>query len=491
MSNRIRFILHAKAVSAVPLIASLLVLTVVKAFDCEYISREEIIGLTTILSILVYPVLLFAVFCRSNKIDFVLLFVLLSWPFYFGQQFLATIQVESNRSMINIGQLSDSTIFNAGLITLISLNVLCLAYVLYPADTRRRQIAVQPTGKESLKKACVAVGVIALIPTLLTLYRNYALSVSAGYGARISESSLQLSGINNLAGIAAQFMPYALIGLFLSRKEGEKWQAIALFAYIALYMMTGSRTQGFILFIAVAVVWFSVFSKKSSMQQMTTILIASIAIAILFSVISLARSSTSAADFSHAVSSMMSQNNLVIDAVQEVGQTFVVLGAVYSHTPYPVPFGEGITYLSGISYIMPNVITGDFYGSVDSVDQLFAPFLTNYGGVGSSFISEAYYNFGHASFIVMAVFGLTLGKIQQEYEKGLTSRNYFIIFICVSCFMIFSFYIRSDVRTFFRNFVWNVMPILALQWVIWHQSRRKTRCRPADKPAGMIRGIRA
>lgn len=490
MDAKFRFALHAKAICVVPLVASLFVLAIINGFGCSNMSHDEIILVTTALSSIVYATLLYTVYRRSNKIDFVFLFVLISWPFYFGQQFLAAIGAETSVRMIDINQLTDAAIFHAGIITLMCLNVFCLAYVLYPTNPRQYHTPLQSTGRESLRKACTAVAVIVLIPTLVTFYRNYSLSISAGYGARISEASLQLSGINNLAGIAAQLMPYALIGLFLCRNKGEKWQILALFAYIALYMMSGSRTQGFILLIAIAVIWTAVFSEKKPVQQIAVILVAGIAVAILFSAISLARSLVASSDLTSAISSMMTQNNPIIDAIQEAGQTFVVLGAVYSNTPNPVPFGDGLTYLSGITYILPNVVTGNFYASVNSVDQLFAPFLTSYGGVGSSFIAEAYYNFGYASFLVMAVFGLLLGKIQKEFEIGLAKENYFILFACVGCFMICSFYIRSDVRTFLRNFTWNVAPILALQWVLWYRSKIRSGNRAADKSTGIIRKVK-
>lgn len=490
MNAKFQFALHAKAICVVPLVASLFVLSAVNGFGCSSMSHDEIILLTTALSIIVYAVLLYTVYRRSGKIDFVFLFVLISWPFYFGQQFLAAIGAETSRRMIDINQLTDTAIFHAGIITLICLNMFCLVYVLYPASPRQYHIPLQSTGRESLRKACLAVAVIVLIPTLITLYRNYSLSISAGYGARISEASLQLSGINNLAGIAAQFMPYALMGLFLCRNKGDKWQVTALFAYIALYMMSGSRTQGFILLIAVAVVWIAMFSEKKPVQQISVILIAGVAVAVLFSAVSLARSLATSSDLSSAISSMFSQNNPIIDAVQEAGQTFVVLGAVYSNAPNPVPFGNGMTYLSGIAYILPDAVTGDYYASVDSVDQLFAPFLTSYGGVGSSFIAEAYYNFGHASFLVVAVFGLLIGKIQKEFEIGLAKGNYFILFACIGSFMICSFYIRSDARTFLRNFTWNVAPILVLQWVLWYRSKVRLGNRTADKSTGKIREVK-
>lgn len=464
-----RFALQAKAVCVVPLTMSLVFLIAINGSGCSGMSRDEIVASTTILSILVYVLILTALFLRSGKIDFVFLFVLVSWPFYFGQQLLSVIGAESSRTMINIGQLTDDAIFHAGVITLICVNALCLAYNLYPANYRQRPVQMHSAERETLKKACLAVAIIVLIPTLLTLYRNYSLSASVGYGTRISDESLQLSGIDNIAGIAAQFMPYALLGLFLSRKKGDKWQAVALLTYIALYIATGSRTQGFILLIAVAVVWTSVFSKKTPLQQLAAILVVGLAVAFLFSAVSLARS---VADTGNAViSDMLFQNNPIVDAIQEAGQTFVVLGTVYTNTPQPIPFGEGATYLSGIVYVLPNGLTGNYYDSVDSVDQLFASFLTNYGGVGSSFVAEAYYNFGQASILIMVVFGLLLGKLQKEYENSLSKGNYFATFACACCFMICSFYIRSDVRTFIRNFVWSVGPILLLGWAIRNRSK--------------------
>ena len=61
--------------------------------------------------------------------------------------------------------------------------------------------------------------------------------------------------------------------------------------------------------------------------------------------------------------------------------------------PEKIKTAGGETYLAGLLYIFPNGLTGNAYLQSKSVDEVFSPYLTSYGGVGSSFIAEAYYNF--------------------------------------------------------------------------------------------------
>ncbi|MEG2570639.1 MAG: O-antigen polysaccharide polymerase Wzy, partial [Clostridia bacterium] len=121
---------------------------------------------------------------------------------------------------------------------------------------------------------------------------------------------------------------------------------------------------------------------------------------------------------------------------------------------------------AGLLYVLPNGITGNYYAESESVDEVFAPYLTSYGGVGSSFIAEGYFNFGAASLLLFFIYGIILAVLQNAAEKSYRTGAYASFFACCSSFMLISFYIRSDVRTFARYFIWNVAPVILLQQVL-------------------------
>lgn len=430
------------------------------------IAGQELCWLIVIVSILAYGLCLSSLFVRSKKLEFLFLFVLISWPFYYGQQLLEAIGYVPVRRMINIGQLTPDGLFNASMFTLLAINILCFAYILFPGKGRRpiSRILSPERSRESLRKASFVIFAISVIPTAITLLRNFQLTQLYGYGSRIGDSSLHLHGIENIFGIAAEFMPYSLLGLLIARRKGERWPVIFLVIYLACYIASGSRTQGFILLVSIAVVWATLFSKSSPMRQIVTIGVGVVTVAALFSFVSLARAYVSSDIV--ALSNAMQEANPLFDAVQEAGQTIVVLGTVMENTPKAVPYADGSTYLAGLAYVLPNAVTGNYYASVPSVDEVFQGFLTSYGGVGSSFIAEAYYNFGYGALLTMAVYGWLLRRLQNEFLFSIADGRYYSAFACVSCFAICSFYVRSDARTFLRNFIWRPLPLLAVEWLL-------------------------
>lgn len=189
---------------------------------------------------------------------------------------------------------------------------------------------------------------------------------------------------------------------------------------------------------------------------------------LMFSIVSLIRGLSSSTISSNLIVAL-TENNALVSIFQEAGQTFVVTAAAIAYIPDMIDFSFGYTYLSGIVYVLPNQLTGGFYASVDSVDELLSPFLTSYGGVGSSFIAEGYLNFGYFSIIIFALYGLIIGKLTNFAERQLAKGKKVGLFIACACFLLMAIFIRSDTRTFLRNFVWAVLPVLILQQLL--QSR--------------------
>ena len=86
--------------------------------------------------------------------------------------------------------------------------------------------------------------------------------------------------------------------------------------------------------------------------------------------------------------------------------------------------------------------------------------------LGSSFIAEAYFNFGPYSVVLFFLYGVCIAMLQNAVERSYEKGSYGTLFACCASFMLMSFYIRSDVRTFPRYFIWNALPIIIVQQVI-------------------------
>ena len=142
--------------------------------------------------------------------------------------------------------------------------------------------------------------------------------------------------------------------------------------------------------------------------------------------------------------------------------------------PERIKTANGETYLAGLLYVLPNGLTGNAYLQSRSVDEVFSSYLTYYGGVGSSFIAEAYFNFGAWSVVLFFLFGIFIAILQNAVERSCEKGSYVTLFACCASFMLISFYIRSDVRTFPRYFIWNALPIIIVQQVILPRIRPRT-----------------
>lgn len=460
-------VLNASACSIgtlLALIGTFLVMLLMGAPTDDYRVCNQIVILFAICS---YAAMLYHAFRLTGSISFYLLVLLVSFPFYFGKQFLVAFGLKPVRIYISSAALTVSSTWESSFFILLSLSILQLGYCLF---AKRRSPDLRAQAEQArcsksyyaLRKASVFLIVVLAIPTLLYLFQNIQLTNSVGYGARFSDAAFRRSGIDNAFGILAAIMPYALLAAFLTREKGEKWQILATCLYSGLYMMQGSRTDVFVLALAFAYVWFLCYSNKSAAASFLQMGAALLLLAALFSFGSFAR-----AGFSDiGTVSDVDDSNIIVEALGEASCTYSVTAKVIEMVPEKIKTAGGETYLAGLLYIFPNGLTGNAYLQSKSVDEVFSPYLTSYGGVGSSFIAEAYYNFGIYSFILFFTYGVFIAMLQNAVERSYEKGSYGTLFACCSAFMLMSFYIRSDVRTFPRYFIWNALPVIVVQQLI-------------------------
>lgn len=422
-----------------------------------------------ILSIIILCITIIMVFSVKKKLDCFSIFFVLAFFFMFSQHCLVILNCYPSDIMILSHRVSQSALYDTGFLVLESLILLNIGYLLV-SKSQKNQLEISERSIDISRKSIYYAGLylffISLIPTIMILSRNIYLTFTVGYGERMLNESYRVSGINNTLGILASFMVPALLALFISRNKEQKWIVYIMAIYMLLYTLSGSRINTMILLVGVFYIQNTFFSKINTRK----IIKYSAAIFVLFFVFSLVSSVRSNINETSSLPKIVAEsskdiveNNVIIATLTEVGYTFLATATVIDKCPNPEPYQYGASYISGIAYIIPNGLMGNIYNKIGSTDENFKRYLNTYGsGIGSSFIAEAYWNFGYGSLVLMIAFGFILGKLSLSVEEAMQNYDYSKIFLLMYAFITIVFYVRSDTRTFFRNFIWFGLPFVVI-----------------------------
>ena len=105
---------------------------------------------------------------------------------------------------------------------------------------------------------------------------------------------------------------------------------------------------------------------------------------------------------------------------------------------------------------------------------MFIKYLTKTYGMGSSFVLEAYYNFGIFGTLMMFPFGYLTALVCKTMENAKKNKNniltYFIFYIASTAM----FYVRSDTRMLIREIVFYYFGFKLLTWLVKNLFYKKT-----------------
>lgn len=405
--------------------------------------------------------------------------------FMFGQHILFMIGSYPKDMMLLRDRVSKEAYYDAGFLVLYSIILMNIGYIFTCKSMNNvflREKNAEFEGKnEDGRKIVYSTGkiffLISVVPTCITLLRNIYLTFTVGYGSRIVDASYQLSGVNNIIGVLASLMIPSLFALFIGKKPGEKFAVIVLSVYLILYTLSGSRINTVILLVGVLYIQSRMFTRLNLRKILKYSLMGMVLLLVL-STVSVARNSiNSSLGKSSVILDSIEEvvdNNIIVSAVAEAGYTFSATAVVVDNCPENVEYNNGKSYLRALAYIVPNELTGNYYAKVGSVDDKFKEYLNQYGsGIGSSFIAEAYYNFGYFSLAIMPLFGILIGKLSSALDLSIIKKNYLGIFFFTYIFTTVSFYVRSETSTFFRNIIWFGLPFLVIARVLKDKYKRK------------------
>lgn len=396
------------------------------------ISLSTVNVIIVFFSAIVYGYVLCVLYTKNRAITFTFLFIMISYPFYFGRHILFLI--DSNTDFLCLDLITFKTFLTCSFFQLFAITGMSMGSMMI--DERKQCINVKKTNtsKNILYVTLLFLILISFYPQIDILVDSIRERSMIGYGESMI-NSLNSFNIKNI--FANLFLPATLGLLVLQRRLGY----ICLIIYFCLYLLSGSRIIVFGLIPAI-ILFISTIRKINSKKFIKYIAIICI-FATIFSGISLNRSDKSLNN---------PLKEVLINVLYEAGLTYRVNSIVIENTPKNESFQFGDTYAQSIIYILPNKVTGlDYTG----VDDTFSKYVTNYGGIGSSFIAEGYYNFGFFSLIVFFFYGMIMAKIDSLFFINIKNKSYFksmyYLYIMSQAFLL----IRSDVLGLLRTVIWN------------------------------------
>jgi hypothetical protein len=274
--------------------------------------------------------------------------------------------------------------------------------------------AAELAGLRLVGYICAAVSVV---PVIVVLHDTVTTAIARGYGGLFGRSREELIPGPVLA-LASFFIPGAIFLIAGNRdKRGPAALAgLLVAAYSGAMLYAGSRGPA-VMFL-VAAVW--LYQRSPHRLPNMVIVIAGMALLLTFPLIATLRNVPGARDSPIAAltGAFARQDSPVVAAVSEMGASLSTVAYTVDLVPTVRPFDYGVSYGYAVSTLFPNV-GWDVHPAIahglwaDWLIKVVDPSLAKVGGgLGYSFIAEAFGNFGwYGAAPALAVIGYLLMRL--------------------------------------------------------------------------------
>ncbi|HFU4369909.1 TPA: O-antigen polysaccharide polymerase Wzy [Streptococcus suis] len=417
-----------------------------------------------------------------QSINFIFIFILLSFPFAYGQHVVALF--DSNYFFrfqtfhILDGRLQDSSIINATYFIIVFLILLTVGYIL--SNTYyKKQIIVNESGLMAGNSIVIFISLIFLLisiyPAFKEVIAQYNLSRQISYLVRrqleSQENYYELLGVGTIElYLGKWFLPsiYMLLITFHEIKMRILPYSILL-VYSAIYMLTGSRFTLLKIILVVFLIEY-IWHKSITIRQIKYLPIVLIPIIVSFSIISSLRGDSGVTLDDFFTNASLYINGSPLSAtLWETGITFTSVSNVFDKVPSVVPFFVGKSYLGAILVCLPAFLRFGFTdNNVFTISSTFSPLYygTKGFGYGSSIYAEQFYNFGYFALIVAIFLGIIIGKLEKKMFLYQKQRNLsqFLLIIFILGELIYS--VRNDLYAIPRTVLISVGIPLMVIWLV-------------------------
>lgn len=313
---------------------------------------------------------------------------------------------------------------------------------------------------------------LSIIPVVATVVGAVQIAKSGGYGSLFEQQAA--TGFAASAGVMADFI---FPGVYLIIAGGERKPALRIFAVIYLLGYTlakftiGSRGAAVMPLLAMLWLWNSVVHP---IPRSLLAAFAAVLLFVVFPVIGATRNDVAGVDLfsiEFLTKTLTSVNNPLVASIAEMGFSATTIAWTMELVPKVRPFDLGMSFLVSILTLIPNIfssgrhpaLTMSGYDTPDNwlvgiIDPIFA---SQGGGLGFSFISEAYLNAGWFGIIILGLVGFLFAKFVQWAIQDRDPVKMAIIAIFVSFFLV---YPRASSQLVLRPLIWYCLfPYLWMQ----------------------------
>lgn len=397
----------------------------------------------------------------GNKFDCFTLFLIAAFPFSFGRHILCILGLKDFSSAFSYS-LKKEILIEAGYYNIYAVLALYIGYNLISSKKKKRT----KKNINELEQENKILRIVAIILFFVTIpfyvygrYQDMQITLLKGYGARIVEGN----NVFSVSGLFASFALPASTAMYITRKEKEKLSILCLISIYVMDLLAGSRIT---VICSLFVVFYHYYAThKINFRRFLYIVVGLIIILSVFTMVSASRSAIAS---NESVIDFVIHNNVIISALDEVGFTFETSANVIQHCPKDVKHINGLSYLYALIYVLPNKFTGVKFIDTDSA---FASYLVSYGGIGSSYSAEAFYNFGYGGLFAIIAIGSIWGWLSRELTNSLKNNdkleNFWLMQIAFALFIM----LRSDMVYRFRSLVWFNVPIIAITVIIGNRKK--------------------
>lgn len=462
-----------------------LLLLKINYYDSYSITLVEGIKWISIIAFFIISYIAVSAWKLNKGLNFYILFIAGSYMFYFGQHLLVLFESKSlQREYLSIvdGRISDFYIFNSGFFILQSLLLVHIGYLIFTAFSKPKIKKISRlVDCKSENKYILIVGwllfIITILPAFYTVSMDLIETISKGYLARVQDAQQYgLSGVKFYAKyLSGWFLPSIYLLLISGKKKERKIVLFVSIIYAAIYMLGGSRFRIFEMLIAIFLIyhfWISPFKFKKIMKfSLIGFMIFSILTLIPVLRLNINHASSIRTLMENSIEQLVS-NGPLYKLFYETGITHTTIANILENCPSVIPHSFGKSIQGSLLLTLPSFLRGDVTLNDYSLSIIFTPLYKGnifggvYGGYGSSFIAEAYYNFSHFTPIVMMIYGGLLAFLCYKTSASVKRKEPLLFFACVYISSVVFFGLRSDLVMIPRYVLnYTVFPILAIKFL--------------------------
>jgi len=402
------------------------------------------------------------------------LFMIAAFLFNGAQALLELLGM--NPSGILQGKVSEEILTQS--LYLVAISALCLhagALVAFSRKSAPKRESDDPARQRATRLAGWILLAISFVPAIRLLKGSFDLVLDYGYLGLYK----QQAAVPVVWALSALLVP-AIIFLLAGSKSNRPTQVFCL-ATVGVYaganLFLGAR--GAAVMSCVAVAW--VFESTIRRIPRSLILVLTIAALIVFSLVRETRDMGGRYRMSlqSQVQTLYNLDNPVSSAIAEMGHTLVTVTHTVTLVPDVRPFDLGVSYLYAIVSVMPN-LGWEVHPTVahgllcDWLIGIVDPVIANSGGgLGFSFIAEAYLNFGwYGGPLWLGVIGFFVATLFLAADGADPARQALVASF-LSFFLVFA---RGESAIVARGLIWYaVAPFLLAKILTVRGRARKVR----------------